>query len=138
MVSTAGTSEAVRSCVIGRLPRGSSSHLSPTVPPLGKASPEPTQRIDRGPLGKACDGTFGNAIGEAATGQALELGWAVANWLQEHAETLGVDYLIWQGHIWSAGRAAEGWRDYDGGGMHDAESITGGHYDHVHRSAAEN
>ncbi|MGO3153459.1 MAG: M23 family metallopeptidase [Galactobacter sp.] len=99
-------------------------------------SPRPGQASDH-PLGRACDGTFGNAIGEAATGQALELGWAVTNWLQEHAETLGIDYLIWQGQIWVASRADEGWRDYDGGGMHDAESITGGHYDHVHLSAVE-
>lgn len=99
-------------------------------------SPRPGQASDH-PLGRACDGTFGNAIGEAATGDALELGWAVTNWLQEHADILGIDYLIWQGQIWSAGRADEGWRDYDGGGMHDAESITGGHYDHVHLSAVE-
>lgn len=98
-------------------------------PRLGQASDHP--------LGRACDGTFGNAIGEAATGEALELGWAVTNWLQEHADTLGIDYLIWQGQIWSAARADEGWRDYDGGGMHDAESITGGHYDHVHLSSVE-
>uniref|UniRef100_UPI0037C5BB6E M23 family metallopeptidase n=1 Tax=Nesterenkonia ebinurensis TaxID=2608252 RepID=UPI0037C5BB6E len=99
-------------------------------------SPRPGQDSDH-PLGRACDGTFGNAIGEPAAGDALELGWAVTNWLQEHAETLGVNYLIWQGQIWVAPRADEGWRDYDGGGMHDAESITGGHYDHVHLSAAE-
>ena len=99
-------------------------------------SPRPGQDSDH-PLGRACDGTFGNAIGEAATGQALELGWAVTNWLEEHAEVLGIDYLIWQGQIWSAGRADEGWRPYDGGGMHDAESITGGHFDHVHLSAVE-
>ncbi|WP_420330074.1 M23 family metallopeptidase [Ornithinimicrobium murale] len=99
-------------------------------------SPRPGQASDH-PLGRACDGTFGNAIGEAATGQALELGWAVTNWLQEHAETLGIDYLIWQGQIWSAGRADEGWRDYDGGGMHDPGNVTGGHYDHTHLSAVE-
>lgn len=99
-------------------------------------SPRPGQASDH-PLGRACDGTFGNAIGEAATGQALELGWAVTNWLQEHAEVLGIDYLIWQGKIWSNRRADEGWRDYDGGGMHDPDDPTGGHYDHVHLSVVE-
>lgn len=96
-------------------------------------SPRPGQASDH-PRGRACDGTFGNAIGEPATGQALELGWAVTNWLQDHADTLGIDYLIWQGQIWVASRADEGWRDYDGGGMHDPDDPTGGHYDHLHWS----
>lgn len=84
------------------------------------------------PLGRACDGTFGNSIGTAATGPALDLGWAVTNWLKAHARTLGVEYLIWQGRIWSDARADEGWRLYDGGGMHDPSAVTGGHYDHLH------
>ena len=48
------------------------------------------------------------------------------------ADVLGVEYLIWQGQIWSLARDAEGWRPYNGGGMHDPASITGGHYDHLH------
>ena len=84
------------------------------------------------PLGRACDGTFGNALGTAAAGDALDLGWRVTNWLQDNAETLGVEYLIWQGQIWSVARDSEGWRPYYGGGMHDANSVTGGHYDHLH------
>ena len=87
-------------------------------------------------IGRACDGTFGNAIGTAASGSALELGWLVISWLQNHATALGVEYLIWQGRIWSVARAAEGWRPYDGGGMHDPSSVTGGHYDHVHFTAS--
>jgi murein DD-endopeptidase MepM/ murein hydrolase activator NlpD len=62
------------------------------------------------PLGRACDGTFGNSIGTPATGDALETGWAVTNWLKAHATQLGVEYLLWQGRIWSVARAAEGWR----------------------------
>lgn len=88
------------------------------------------------PLGRACDGTFGNSIGTAATGHALDYGWKVTNWLKDNAETLGVEYLIWQGRIWSAARASEGWRPYGGGGMHDPSSATGGHYDHLHFTAA--
>ncbi|MEQ6900793.1 M23 family metallopeptidase [Nocardioides sp. YIM 152588] len=84
------------------------------------------------PKGRACDGTFGNAIGQAATGAALEFGWRVTNWLRTNARTLGVEYLIWQGRIWSLARDAEGWRSYDGGGMHDPTSITGAHRDHLH------
>ena len=29
-------------------------------------------------------------------------------------------------------RDDEGWRDYNGGGMHDPGDVTGGHYDHLH------
>jgi len=88
------------------------------------------------PLGRACDGTFGNSIGTAATGHALDYGWKVTNWLKNNVKTLGVEYLIWQGRIWSAARASEGWRPYGGGGMHDPSSVTGGHYDHLHFTAA--
>lgn len=94
-------------------------------------SPRPGTQSEH-PLGRACDGTFGNSIGHAATGPALALGWRVADWLKDNAQTLGVEYLIWQGRIWSVARSSEGWRPYDGGGMHDPTDVTGGHYDHVH------
>lgn len=96
-------------------------------------------RPDRGlrsehALGRACDGTFGNSIGHAATGSSLAYGWQVTNWLKANARELGVEYLIWQGKIWSVRRSAEGWRPYDGGGMFDPRTVTGGHRDHVHVS----
>jgi len=81
--------------------------------------------------------TFGNTIGTAATGAALDTGWAMTNWLQANAAALGVEYLIWQGKIWSLARADEGWRPYNGGGMHDPSDITGGHYDHLHITVRE-
>ncbi len=87
------------------------------------------------PDGRACDGTFGNGIGEPATGHSLTLGWQVTTWLKTNARTLGVEYLIWQGRIWSMARDTEGWRPYDGGGMHDPYSVTGGHFDHLHWTA---
>ncbi|GEP40106.1 hypothetical protein NPS01_37690 [Nocardioides psychrotolerans] len=99
-------------------------------------SPRPGQDSEHS-LGRACDGTFGNSIGHAATGPALDLGWRVTNWMKANAETLGVEYLIWQGRIWSVARSSEGWRAYDGGGMHDPTSVTGGHYDHLHFTARE-
>jgi len=94
-------------------------------------SPRPGQKSEH-PLGRACDGTFGNSIGTAAAGPALELGWRVTTWLKDNAQILGIDYLIWQGRIWSTARASEGWRPYNGGGMHDPDDVTGGHYDHLH------
>ena len=94
-------------------------------------SPRPGQKSEH-PLGRACDVAFGNAIGQYPTPGQLEYGWQVTNWLMQHAETLGVEYLIWQGKIRSLARADEGWRDYTGGGMHDPGDVTGGHYDHLH------
>lgn len=86
--------------------------------------------------GRACDGTFGNRIGIRATGTTLERGWRAATWLKTDAGELGVAYLIWQGRIWSVARSGEGWRPYDGGGMFDPRSVTGGHFDHLHVSVA--
>ena len=99
-------------------------------------SPRPGTSSEH-PLGRACDVTFGNTIGTAATGAALDTGWAMTNWLQANAAALGVEYLIWQGKIWSLARADEGWRPYNGGGMHDPSDITGGHYDHLHITVRE-
>ncbi|GAA1553478.1 M23 family metallopeptidase [Brevibacterium picturae] len=94
-------------------------------------SPRPGTSSEH-PLGRACDLTFGNAIGQYPTPAQLEAGWAVTHWMRDHAEALGVEYLIWQGKIWSLSRDEEGWRDYNGGGMHDPGDVTGGHYDHLH------
>ena len=80
---------------------------------------------------------FGNAIGQRPTPQQRELGWEVTNWVKDHAEALGVEYLIWDGKIWALSRDDEGWREYNGGGMHDPSDITGGHYDHLHITVSE-
>ena len=97
----------------------------------GCYSPRPGTKSEH-PLGRACDITFGNAIGQYPTSEQLDYGWQVTEWMQTHAEALGVEYLIWQGKIWSLSRDAEGWRPYNGGGMHDPDNVTGGHYDHLH------
>lgn len=102
----------------------------------GCYSPRPGTRSEH-PLGRACDVTFGNVIGQAATGAALENGWAVTNWLKSNADVLGMEYLIWQGRIWSLTQDAEGWRPYNGGGMHNPADITGGHFDHLHITVKE-
>lgn len=100
-------------------------------------SPRPGTTSEH-PLGRACDVTVGNAIGERPDPEQLEAGWQLTEWMQTHAEVLGVEYLIWQGKIWSLSRDDEGWRDYNGGGMHDPGDITGGHYDHVHVTVKSN
>lgn len=89
--------------------------------------------------GRACD-LFPGAPGRFASGEALTQGWRVANWYRANAAALHVKYLIWQGRYWQAGgrntsRDVGGWGErYDGGGVYNTRSATGGHYDHVHVS----
>ena len=85
------------------------------------------------PRGRACDFTVGR-IGAFPNAAEASRGWVLARWLQLNADALGVSYLVWDGQIWSAGRADEGWRPYTGGGIYDSTEATGGHYDHVHVS----
>ncbi len=51
----------------------------------------------------------------------------LAAYAQEHAEELGIDYIIWYQQIWSVARAGEGWRP-----MEDRGGATENHLDHVH------
>ncbi len=85
------------------------------------------------PQGRACDHTFGR-IGEFPDAADRDRGWGLAEWFRANADALSVSYVIWQGRIWSSGRADAGWRTYSGGGVYDASDPTGGHYDHVHVS----
>src|SRR3546814_12269925 len=78
-------------------------------------SPRPGQPSEHS-LGRACDGTFGNSIGVAAQGPALDLGWKVTNWMKANAETPGDQYLISPGKIWSVAPSANGLRPYARGG----------------------
>jgi hypothetical protein len=86
--------------------------------------------------GRACDLFLGPA-GRFAQGESLVEGWRVANWYRSNADALHVKYLIWQGRYWQPGARDTGgsWGErYDGGGVYNARSATGGHYDHVHVS----
>jgi Lysozyme like domain len=85
------------------------------------------------PLGRACDFSVGH-LGQFPDPTDRAIGWQLAHWLQANASALGVTYIIWDGHIWSPARAAQGWRPYDGGGVYNPNSPTGGHFDHVHVS----
>ena len=85
------------------------------------------------PKGKACDVVFGT-LGQFANGTDKENGDRLANWLTANAKTWAVNYVIWQGRIWSTARADEGWQPYTGGGIYNPADPTGGHFDHVHVS----
>jgi len=72
--------------------------------------------------------------GEHASGRALdimtsdvELGNAIAEFLQSHAAELNLYDILWRQHIWTPERASEGWR-----AMSSRGSATANHYDHVH------
>jgi hypothetical protein len=87
------------------------------------------------PRGRACD-LFPAAAGEFPVGTDLTNGWRLASWLRANAAQLRIDYIIWQGRIWSPDAPDDdGWgRPYNGGGVYDPTDATGGHYDHVHVS----
>jgi hypothetical protein len=79
-------------------------------------------------LGRACDFMMA-AGGRRPTAEMRGHGQALANWLVDNAEALGVQYVIWEQHIWNVDRAREGWRL-----MGDRGSVTQNHFDHVHVS----
>jgi uncharacterized protein YraI len=74
----------------------------------------------------------GGAHGE---GRALDimvgsnsgLGDAIAQFVRDNHQALGISEVIWSQRIWTAQRSSEGWR-----WMEDRGSATANHYDHVH------
>ena len=77
-----------------------------------------------------------DAHGEHSSGKALDimtsdvqLGNAIAAFLQAHASELDIFDVIWRQHIWTTQRAGDGWRS-----MPSRGSATANHYDHVHVS----
>ncbi len=61
-------------------------------------------------------------------------GWAMAQYLVAQADRLAVATVIFDGHIWTARRAAEGWRTYapDTTGRSAGSAAVLEHRDHVH------
>jgi hypothetical protein len=77
-----------------------------------------------------------DAHGEHSSGHAIdimtsdvELGTAIAEFLQSHAAELNLYDILWRQHIWTPVRSGEGWRS-----MPSRGSTTANHYDHVHVS----
>ena len=85
------------------------------------------------PKGRACDYTFGR-IGSYPGPADVQRGWALATWIRANNQALHVNYVIWQGRIWSRTHNAEGWRPYTGGGHYSTTGPTNSHADHVHAS----
>ena len=55
------------------------------------------------------------------------LGQEVANWARANAKSLGIQYVIWDQHIWNVQRDKEGWRF-----MADRGGDSANHKNHVH------
>lgn len=72
------------------------------------------------PSGRAIDIMMPRGANDA------ELGNQIAAWLQENADRLDIEYLIWRQQIWING-SGKGWT-----WMADRGSITANHYDHIH------
>lgn len=71
--------------------------------------------------------------GDYKSEAAVKRGWQLAKWAQENAEHLGIKYVIYYDKIWSASKAAQGWRDYGHPGVNSGGD-TVQHRDHVHLS----
>ena len=66
-------------------------------------------------------------------------GWATAQYLVAQADRLAVNTVIYDGRIWTARRALEGWRTYapDTAGRSAAVAAVLEHRDHVHVDVAD-
>ena len=110
----------------------------PVIRSAGCNAARPANSTSDHPLGKGCD-LFPGEGGRFARGVEIDNGWRAAEWFRLNAAALRVDYIIWQGRIWSAGSPDDGgWgRRYTGGGVYDPADPVGGHYDHIHVSFAD-
>jgi len=64
-------------------------------------------------------------------------GWAIAAYLLAQADRLGINHVIFDDKIWTAGAQSEkGWRDYDPGDAPGDRAILE-HRDHVHVDVAD-
>ncbi len=81
--------------------------------------------------GRAVD-VFVRPINEASNRK----GWAIAQYLVAHADRLDVQYVIFDGRIWSARRSFQGWRRYSPGDRPGDRAVLE-HRDHVHVDVPE-
>jgi hypothetical protein len=84
--------------------------------------------------GRAIDAFF-----RPVTARNKREGWALAQYLVAHARRLAIDTVIFDGRIWTARRAPEGWRDYrvSTAGRSAATTRILEHRDHVHVDVAD-
>jgi hypothetical protein len=79
----------------------------PIIRSAGCHAQRPANPTSDHPLGKGCD-FFPGEGGRFARGVEIVNGWRAAESFRRGAEGLGVDYIIWQGRIWSPGSPDQG------------------------------
>jgi len=75
------------------------------------------------PSGRALDLMIPNYKSKAGK----QLGHDLSRWLRAHHKELGINYIIWDQHIWNVQRDSSGWRSMAGRGSDSAN-----HKNHVH------
>jgi hypothetical protein len=75
------------------------------------------------PTGRALDCMIPNY--KSAHGKAL--GFRLSRWARRNSDKLGINYVIWNQHIWNKRRDSQGWRAMGGRGSDSAN-----HKNHVH------
>lgn len=122
---------------------GCALRSAPCVSEIGGYSVRPAKTPQDHTLGLALDATIGT-LGQYPGETEQTLGWGIACTLSVYAEQLGVEYVIWDGMIWSSSRSSEGgsggcsgqqtgWRQYCfRGSCGRSLGATLGHFDHNH------
>lgn len=110
---------------------GCAAKPAPCVPSIGGyayRSIAGTGTLSDHATGNAVDIMLGNNY---RAPEQNALGWEIARFWQQNAGATGIKYVIFDHKIWSAERAAEGWRPYShpGGGGDNLQ-----HVNHVHVS----
>ncbi|WP_347350356.1 peptidoglycan DD-metalloendopeptidase family protein [Intrasporangium sp.] len=121
------------------MPGAPASACAPTRLPAEKQATAPARRVIRctvaafpgiDPTATATrPDTIDVPIPIFRTPTGRQSGWVVARWLQANANSLGVQTVIYDTRIWTADRAAEGWRPYRPLGWAIDDTIA--HRDHV-------
>lgn len=86
------------------------------------------------PSGRGLDIMVSSGFPDFKGPEAQAYGQQIADFVVQNAAAFGVDHVIWNAHIWSVGRAAEGWRECGtpAGGCYNGPDDTAAHRDHVH------
>ncbi|BAK33739.1 hypothetical protein MLP_07250 [Microlunatus phosphovorus NM-1] len=92
----------------------------PQITSIGGVRPDP---LPDHPSGRALD----LMIPKYKTAAGKALGKEVALWAKANAKSLGINYVIWDQHIWNIQRDKEGWRY-----MASRGSDSANHKNHVH------
>ncbi len=92
----------------------------PQITSIGTVRPD---ALPDHPSGRALDLMIPNYKSSAGK----QLGYDLSRWLRAHHSELGINYIIWDQHIWNVQRDSQGWRP-----MASRGSDSANHKNHVH------